>query len=259
MSDVVRMFVGCAANHEDAESQAVLEWSVRKRASLPVDITWMRLSFDTASPFYGWDTSEWATPFSGFRWAVPELCGFEGHAIYCDSDFVFLADVVELWAQKPESFYVVTGKGGDDWRLCCCLWDCAAARGHLPRIVDIKTDSASHARLNRTFRGSGLVQPFCGDWNNLDGRRGEPLSSIKALHYTDMRTQPHLARATARLAAVGRRHWYDGPTRPHPRADVRELFERTLKEAVKNGYTVDRYTPHEPFGPYVKRSFAGRC
>ena len=65
----VRVFVGCAPNHEDAESQAVLEHSIRKHASLPVDITWMKLSRDPVSPFSGWNTELWPTPFSGFRWA----------------------------------------------------------------------------------------------------------------------------------------------------------------------------------------------
>lgn len=255
---MIPIFVGCAPNHEDAESQAVLEWSIRKHTSEPVEIRWMYLSSEKSLPFTGWETSRWATPFSGFRWIVPELCGNEGHAIYCDSDFMFLADVAELWAQKPGPGQVVTGKGGAAWRLCCCLWDCAAARAYLPVIDELRRDSNTHGRLNSYFLHSELVRPFNGDWNCLDARHGEELADVKALHYTDMRTQPQLKYAIPRLAALGRSHWYDGATRPHARPDVQELFDTLLAEAADHGYTVDRYTKHRPYGPVAKRSFAGR-
>lgn len=48
----VHVFVGCAANGEDAESQAVLEYTLRKHSSLPVDIVWMRQSPDTGVIWY---------------------------------------------------------------------------------------------------------------------------------------------------------------------------------------------------------------
>jgi hypothetical protein len=115
---MIRLFVGCAANHEDLESQAVLEWSIRKHASEPVEITWMRLSRDPASPWSGWATERWATPFSGFRWAIPEVCGFEGRAIYCDSDVIFMADVAELVAAAIPAGSCGARQG---WRLVALL------------------------------------------------------------------------------------------------------------------------------------------
>src|SRR5215207_9690112 len=128
---MIRVFVGCAANHEDIESQAVLEWSIRKHASEPVSITWMQLSRDPASPWSGWNTSQWVTPFSGFRWAIPAVCGYEGKAIYCDSDVIFMADIARLWDQEFESGKAVMAKGGNSWRLCVSLWDCAEMQAHL--------------------------------------------------------------------------------------------------------------------------------
>lgn len=60
---MIRVFVGCAANHEDAESQSVLEYTLRKYASDDLEITWMKLSRDPESQFYcdiengrGWNT-----------------------------------------------------------------------------------------------------------------------------------------------------------------------------------------------------------
>jgi len=259
MTDAVRIFVGCDPNHCDAESQAVLEWSIRKHATAPVEITWMMLSQDPASPFYGWDTRTWATTFSGFRWAVPYLAGYEGLAVYMDSDFIVLSDVVRLVTEEaPWGRYVATGIGGRAWRMCCSVWDCARARDHLPSIGQMRGESAWHGRLNQRFRVEELVQPFAGDWNNLDGRNGKPLSQIDALHYTRMSTQPHLPYAKQRLAAAGRRHWYDGETGPHAREDVQRLFDDLFSEAIDNGFLPSRYTQHEPFGEVLKRSFAGR-
>ena len=120
MNDVVKLFVGVSSNGEDAESQAVLEYSVRKNSSMPVEIVWMKQTNDESSPLYGWATYTWATPFSGYRWAVPELCGFKGKAIYCDSDFIWLDDIAKLWNQEFEPGKVVMAKAGDNaWRYCC--------------------------------------------------------------------------------------------------------------------------------------------
>lgn len=259
-SDVIRVYVGCAANHEDAESQAVLEWSLRKHCSLPVDLVWMKLSRDPESPFFsdgggGWQTQDWATPFSGFRWAVPYLRNYEGRAVYVDSDFVVLADLAELWRTPIPPGKLVLGRGHS--RLCLSLWDCAAARGlDLGRV----SRRGAHAELTAWLAKIGGCAPLDAGWNCLDGSGfpdlGDP--ALKALHYTAMEYQPQLPWATARLAREGRRHWYDGETRPHWRADLRALFERYLVEAEHNGYGVDRYCQDPIYGEYRKRSFRGR-
>src|SRR5882762_6242859 len=118
MTETARIFVGCAANNEDLESQVVLEYSLRKHASIPVEITWMQLSRNPASPFYsdpekglGWRTKQWATPFSGFRWALSVLCEFEGRAIYMDSDFIVMSDIAALWYQEFSPGKIVIAKG----------------------------------------------------------------------------------------------------------------------------------------------------
>jgi hypothetical protein len=252
MNEPIRIFVGCAPNHDDAESQAVLEWSIRKHASRPVDITWMMLSRDQTSPFAGWHTAEWATPFSGFRWAVPKLCEFQGRAIYTDSDVIFMADVAELFDQAMHAGACVLGR--HDARLCVSLWDCARARLWLPPIAHMKRASHSESMLYDIFRYGEMRGIFDGAWNDLDVLTPD----TKALHYTEMSTQPQLEYALPRLAAKGMKHWYDGPVQTHPSADIRRLFTELLDEATSNGYGVERYTQHEPYGDIPKRSFAGR-
>jgi hypothetical protein len=249
MTQTARIFVGCAPNHEDAESQAVLEWSIRKHASIPIDITWMKLRHE--GPFSGWRTDAWPTPFSAFRWAVPELAGFKGRAIYMDSDVMVLGDIAELLNQSLAPGKAIAAKSAN--RLCVSLWDCEAVRPHMTALKKLRGMLDNHKAMSSRFRGlARLVQPFVGgEWNNLDG---EPSRlPVKALHYTSMPHQPHIPYATARLARAGRKHWFDGTPTKHWNSAVPKLFHGLLTEAEESGYTVDRYCQDEPFGPYKKR------
>ena len=254
--DPIRVFVGCAANGEDAESMAVLEWSIRKHTVRPVEITWMMQTQDSASIWGGWNTERWATPFSGFRWAVPAAAGFTGRAIYCDSDVWFQADLAELLDQPFPAGAVVLAKPRS-WRLCVCLWDCAAAEPHLWPLERLKSDPGQHHAMGLRFRGPNpLVGAFAGNWNCLDGEDYPNLDdpAIKALHYTDMRSQPQLRHALPRLAAAGQGHWFDGTTVEHRRPDVVERFDKLLEEAIAHGYAPENYVPNQPFGAYRKAS-----
>lgn len=261
MSDPIRIFVGCDGNNGDLESQAVVEWSIRKNTKRELDITWMQLSRDPASPFYsdgphGWQPQYWTTPFSGFRWAVPELCGFAGQAIYTDSDVIFRADIGELWDQPIPVGKIVIAKGGQ--RLCVSKWDCAAARAYLPAIAELQDRPQSHRMMMRFFGDHPkIVEPFSGgDWNVLDLEPFDLANSrVKALHCTGIPTQPQFKHALPRLKREGGRHWFSGAAREHPRYEVQKLFDQLLFEAQVNGYGIERYR-REPFGQYNIR--AGR-
>lgn len=259
----MRIFVGCAANGEDIESQIVLDYTLRKHSSQVFGITWMQLSRNPQSPFYsdgarGWQTSDWATPFSGFRWAVPWLCGFKGRAIYLDSDFIIMDDIAKLWNQ-PLGGKAVMAKGGpaDSWRFCCSLWDCEAAREMLPGIREIQGRTA-HREITQRFRRAHFVGRFEGGWNCIDGEDYASLDDprIKAIHYSSEAHQPQLKHAIPRLAKEGKAHWFDGEVARHWRPDLEDLFDRTLAEALRRGYGVEQYRPAEPFGAYQKASQA---
>jgi len=257
---MIRVFVGCAPNHEDLESQAVLEWSIRKHASRPVEITWMRLSRDPKSPWHGWRTERWATPFSGFRWAIPSVCGYRGKAVYCDSDVIFMADIADLVDQVMHPGKVALAKGGGSWRYCVSLWDCAEAEAHIPSLAALKADPDQHRKMVDYFAGRPqLTQAFAGDWNCLDGHGHRDLhdGSMKALHYTDMSCQPHLKHALRRLHRDGRQHWFNGKVRAHPRPDVQALFDDMLDEATANGFPPERYASEPLFGDFKKQNLAG--
>jgi hypothetical protein len=260
----VRVFVGCAANHEDAESQAVLEWSLRKHSSMDIEIVWMMLSKNPDSFWFsdgkqGWQTRTWATPFSCFRWAVPAYCGFEGRAIYMDSDVIVQADIADLWNQKLEKGKGVLAKGGGSWRFCVSLWDCEKMKPEMLPINILRSDPISHRVMMDRMRFSSSVQQFEGAWNCLDGETFINLfdPDLKAIHYTVMSQQPHLRYAIPRLEAQGRKHWFNGQVRTHWRSDLIELFDNLLEEAEREGFGVDRYTGSPLFGEYVKQNLSG--
>ncbi len=255
---MIEIFIGCAANHEDAESQAVLEWTIRKHSSQPVDITWMKLSRCDKCYFGGWDTQLWATPFSGFRWAIPEMCNFEGKAIYMDSDVIVMDDISKLWNQDIPGESFLLGKGDGQWRICVSMFDCAKAKQYLSQIHEQKKDPRHHGKMGSLLRRRPeLVSQFEGNWNCLDRElKNEP--DPKAIHYTDMRSQPQLRYAIPRLEKEGGTHWYDGQLRIGQYPQIDKLFDELLTEATENGYGVDRYTKDSIYGEYHKKTYKGK-
>lgn len=254
---MIRVAVGCSPDNEDAESCAVLEYSLRKHASEEVAITWMRLSRDPQSLWYsngtqGFQTQSWSTPFSSLRWTCPALFNFEGKCLYTDSDVIFMGDVAELWNQPFAPGKCVLAKGGSEsWRFCVSLFDCARAKPHMMAPDELKR-SGAHQEMIRRFRNASFVQPFSGNWNCIDGEGYESLidPEIKLIHYSQENTQPHLRYAVPRLASEGRDHWFDGPMKRHWRPDLVALFAKTLAEAIAAGFRPENYAPAVPFGPY---------
>ena len=242
------MFVGTSPDGDDAEAEMALEHSIRSRATQPVDFCWMRLTREPSSPWFsdgkggGWDTKSWVTPFSGFRWRIPEVCAHKGRAIYMDVDMLCVTDIAELWEMPMPKGACVLAREAK--RYCVMLIDCKEAGRHNPF-------------LSVRRRSGGAVAPFPPgqNWNCLDGD-GLPLSdpSIKLLHFTSIDSQPHLPLARARLVKEGRKHWYDGPVRPHWRQELMTLWHREYDAGLASGLTLKGRRGKELFGPFPKRA-----
>lgn len=248
----IKIFVGCAANNEDLESQAVLHYTLEKFATEPLDIEWMMQSRGPENFWHGWNTSTWATPFSGFRWGIPARCGFKGRAAYMDSDMIVRTDIASLFHCDLQSRAGIVAKGERE-RYCVMVMECERLKPFMIPIEKLKSDPQSH-RNQRAAIGKvqGLVQKFEGNWNCCDGEDYKDLNdpAIKCLHYTAIAFQPQLKYALPRLQAQGTGHWFKGEAKPHWRKDVAELFDRTLIEAITAGYKPENYW-REPFGDYV--------
>ncbi|CAI1002228.1 MULTISPECIES: glycosyl transferase [Serratia] len=256
-----RIFIGCDTNDCDLEQMMVLEYSLRKHASIPLEIEWMRLARDPASFWYsngadaGWRTDCWATPFSAFRWGIPARCNFQGRAFYTDADVLFLSDIAEIWHHPMEQGKVMLAAGsGSSLRLGVLLWDCAAAEPFLPSLNKLRRDLRGHKKLQQFFeQHPENVAPLAPEYSNLDGD-DLPCKQLKALHYSAMGSQFSHRFSLPRLQAENRNHWFDGQIYQHSRDDLRKLFEQYYHEALASGYTLDQYRNPQPFGQFNKQS-----
>lgn len=248
MNDRIRLFVGADGTNCDLESQVVLEYSVRKHSSKRIDITWMQQA--ATGPYSGWKCGSGRTPFTHFRWSIPAMCGYQGKAIYTDSDFLFLSDIAELWEQPIPHVGLVRNATGK-LSTSCILFDCEKAKGHVPDLVALRAMDDAHSTVLNYFRTHlGLLDAFDGNWDCADFEKDKKGTAklddprIKAIHYTRMEQQLHLKHALARLAKEGRPHWYTAggaPTFAHPRQDLQVLFDTLYQEAIAAGYSVEQY------------------
>ena len=93
----LRIFVGYDSSEERAFN--VCAKSILRRASQPVQIYPLRQDWLRSLGIYWRERDPNAsTEFAFTRLLVPALCGYHGPALFVDADFLFLADVAELFA-----------------------------------------------------------------------------------------------------------------------------------------------------------------
>jgi len=221
----LRLFIGTSANGEDADAEMVYEHSLRKNCSVPIDITWMRQTNDTSSVWGGWDTSLWPTPFSGYRWAIPEVCNFEGRAIYTDVDMINFRDLNELWNIDLGDNWVGARLGPrfGGHEFCVMVIDCAAMKGEIAPIERMKVIPESHSRYIRAFSGSDVIREIDPRWNCLDGDDLK-IEDMWQLHYSRMSTQPW------------RPTWYTGESANHPRPELVQFWFDYRDKILEEGH-----------------------
>ena len=238
MTDPIRIFIGTSSNNEDVEAEMVLEYSLRTNTDRELDITWMRQTHDEESPWGGWQTERWSTPFSGFRWAIPEVCGFEGKAIYMDVDQVNIRDIGELFDTDLNGRACGARRGArfGGHEFCVMLIDCERMCRELVSIERMKINEDIHHRYIGKFSGSAeLVFDLDPRWNNHDGE-GLGLDNIWHLHYTKMSTQPWKPK------------WFTGTTEEHPREDLVKFWFNMREMALGAGYKLK--LNDDTFGDY---------
>jgi len=234
---MIRMFIGSSSKGEDADIEMAHEHSLRENCSEELDIVWMRQSDDPNSYWGCWETHTWPTPFSGYRWAIPEYCEFKGRAIYTDCDMINFRDIKELWETDLEGKPIAARKGQrfGGHEFCVMVIDCKKMNDTgiiIPKERMMKI-SESHQRYIYSFSGqSHHVKDLDPRWNVLDGEHLE-FEQMYQLHFTNMATQPW------------RPGWYTGTPVDHPRKDVVQLYHDKVKEAREAGKK-----PYEPGKDY---------
>jgi len=92
-----RVYVGWDSR-EDIAYQ-VCRYSLLKRASVPIEVIPLRQEELRAQGLYWRERDPLAsTEFTYTRFLVPQLAGRRGWALFCDCDFLWLADIAELLA-----------------------------------------------------------------------------------------------------------------------------------------------------------------
>lgn len=94
---VLKVFIGWDSR-EDIAYQ-VARSSLLEHASIPVEVHPIKLDELVQEGLYTRTIDPLAsTEFTYSRFLTPHLAGYEGWALFCDCDFLFLGDVAELEA-----------------------------------------------------------------------------------------------------------------------------------------------------------------
>ena len=232
----LKVFIGSSSNHEDSPIECIYEYTLRKNSNKDLDITWMRQSQNRNSYWFNWNTSEWYTPFSGFRWGIAEACQFKGRALYTDVDMINFRDISEIFnfnmAEKP--FAARLAKRFKGFQPCFMLIDCERAKKFLAPKSEIMVDKHAHNKYmdkfvkKPWFRDSSYFAEIDPRWNCLDGENLK-IEEMYQLHFTNMSTQPW------------KPEWYQGIRCIHPRRDILETYFQLLEEASANGFKPSKY------------------
>jgi hypothetical protein len=138
------------------------------------------------------------TEFSLYRYLIPELCSFQGRAIYLDSDMICLTDIGQLFDSPLDGYDFLAKREAYDegnekmWGLSVMLIDCARCRFDLERIfADI--DQALYTYREFSQLGTNFLDRYPywvgeldPDWNVFDRYD----SKTRLIHYTNLFTQP---------------------------------------------------------------------
>jgi len=114
------------------------------------------------------------TGFSMYRYAIPELCGYQGFAIYLDVDMLLVSDIAELWDYRESGKWVSLVDGSTEVMVIDC-----AVRNNIPPIPDLM-------RLHKSQVRPQLTPRIPLEWNCED-RAPE---GAKLIHFTDLKRQP---------------------------------------------------------------------
>lgn len=192
----LRIYVG--TEDEQLLPFAVLGFTIRKHASVPVEILPLHQviesrGFVVPTPAAVGNVAH--TPFSFQRFAIPELNGYKGIAIYMDSDMVVFRDVAQLPAYLSADAQVAAAAepadSGRKSQISVMVLNCAKLDWDVRRVVsDLDRGVFTYRQLYSNLPiASKFERSIPHVWNDLE--RHTPGTSALT-HFTDMETQPWL-------------------------------------------------------------------
>ncbi|MGZ8190250.1 MAG: glycosyltransferase [Methylococcaceae bacterium] len=189
-----------ATQEEQMLAVKVLEYSIRKHSSQPVEIYPLHQTNihyrEPKDP-----RNKQRTPFSFQRFLIPQLNACRGRAIYLDSDMQLFRDINQLWNLPMGSHDILTviPHRSEKRRLqfSVMLMDCEKLAWDIDAIIDdLDAGHLSYESLMYDMavaKNIGVSIP--SEWNCLEWFK-ENKSLL--LHYTDMPTQPWVSRKNKR-------------------------------------------------------------
>jgi hypothetical protein len=227
----IRVFVG--STRAEWLPTRVLEFSIRETTVSPIAFHRIE-AFERSIPTPHATKNRARTPFSFQRFLIPELCGYEGRAIYLDADMQVFADINALWGRDMVGHALLSVREGAEGRkgqFSVMLLDCDRLSWRIEEIIEgldagrytyeqLVCDMCIVKSVGRT------VEP---DWNCLE--KYEP-GQTRLLHYTDMNTQPWVS-----IKNPLRQHWVE-----------------CLKRAISTGFVTRDEVAHEVRAGHVRPS-----
>jgi hypothetical protein len=192
---MIFVFVGTDLRSYPAD--LVLEHSIRRHTTEDVSIEWMRAG---KGEFAGWRMDNhdlpytgqgWATLFTCFRYAVPELMGCQGRAIYLDSDMLVLGDIAKLWrcGDRPGPPWRCVSPHQEAKRTDVSVINCGDFAGAewWPSMAKMKRSGMLGVHYRQILKEHRFIaSDLPAEWNCLDAAT----PGAKLVHFTSMGAQP---------------------------------------------------------------------
>ena len=201
MASPFRIYIGW--DRREPVAYDVAKFSLERRASVPVAVAPIKLDELRAQGFYGRDQDPLAsTEFTYSRFLTPALAGYDGWALFCDCDFLWLGDVAGLleYTRTPKAVYCVqhdyrpketvkmdgavqTVYPRKNWSSLM-LFNCAhpAVRKLTPELVNRESGAYLH---RMQWVADGDIGALPTEWNWLEGWNEKPAQGTpKAVHFT---------------------------------------------------------------------------
>lgn len=194
----LKVFVG--VQERELIAAKVLEFTISEHATRPVQV--VHLPAVTRTPRD--PKKQQRTPFSFSRFLIPELCGFQGRALYIDSDMHVFDDITKLWEIPFDGATVMCTNQTfipPQWRdnpdfhpgrqMSVMMLDCTNLPWKMDEIID-RLDGNQLTYEQLMFEMALVPEDEVSDdlpegWNHLEHYiDGE----TKLLHYTAIPTQP---------------------------------------------------------------------
>jgi len=171
----VRIFLGTEDGQDRAERIFVYSVACTRDPARRYEIHLMK-------NLAGFDRSRWRTGFTMYRYAIPDLAGRAGRAIYNDVDQIYLTDPAELFDLEMGGHGYLAVSPRD---TSVMLIDCARMAGVWNREA---AASSTKKALIQAAVDAGHAGPLDAGWNARDDELREGAS--KVVHYTELNRQP---------------------------------------------------------------------